>query len=154
MALASPSSSRYSSCIALLPVCGACDSLCEDEWQHRQLLRFRLCYEDFSGSGRIATPALLGAMLRAAEKISDLIFSPGRPPQVQVYGQMIPGANTGNDRYYPLTIPGTSRPILSAITSRRSTRFVNKDPAIFLTDCPDWRDFASIYSFSVAAAQS
>ena len=29
-------------------------------------------------------------MLRAAEKISDLIFSPGRPPQVQVYGQMIP----------------------------------------------------------------
>jgi twitching motility protein PilT len=46
--------------------------------------------EDFSGSGRGATPALLGAMLRAAEKISDLIFSPGRPPQVQVYGQMIP----------------------------------------------------------------
>ncbi|HET9306417.1 MAG TPA: PilT/PilU family type 4a pilus ATPase [Candidatus Sulfotelmatobacter sp.] len=38
----------------------------------------------------MATPALLGAMLRAAEKISDLIFSPGRPPQVQVYGQMIP----------------------------------------------------------------
>jgi len=46
--------------------------------------------EDFSGSGRVATPALLSAMLRAAEKISDLIFSPGRPPQVQVYGQMIP----------------------------------------------------------------
>jgi twitching motility protein PilT len=46
--------------------------------------------EDFSGSGRVATPSLLGGMLRAAEKISDLIFSPGRPPQVQVYGQMIP----------------------------------------------------------------
>src|ERR1700756_5547613 len=46
--------------------------------------------EGFSGSGRIATTALLGAMLRAGEKISDLIFSPGRPPQVQVYGQMIP----------------------------------------------------------------
>jgi twitching motility protein PilT len=46
--------------------------------------------EGFSGSGRVATPALLGAMLRAAEKISDLIFSPGRPPQVQVYGQLIP----------------------------------------------------------------
>jgi twitching motility protein PilT len=46
--------------------------------------------EDVSGSGRVATPALLGGMLRAAEKISDLIFSPGRPPQVQVYGQMIP----------------------------------------------------------------
>jgi twitching motility protein PilT len=46
--------------------------------------------EGYSGSDRIATPALLGAMLRAEEKISDLIFSPGRPPQVQVYGQMIP----------------------------------------------------------------
>jgi len=46
--------------------------------------------DDFSGNGRVATPALLGAMLRAAERISDLIFSPGRPPQVQVYGQMIP----------------------------------------------------------------
>jgi twitching motility protein PilT len=29
-------------------------------------------------------------MLRAADKISDLIFSPGRPPQVQVYGRLIP----------------------------------------------------------------
>src|SRR5215468_5689752 len=46
--------------------------------------------EDFSGTGRVATSALLTAMLRAAEKISDLIFSPGRPPQVQVYGQLIP----------------------------------------------------------------
>jgi len=47
--------------------------------------------DDLSASGgRVATPALLGAMLRAADKISDLIFSPGRPPQVQVYGQMIP----------------------------------------------------------------
>src|ERR1700726_5039950 len=46
--------------------------------------------EDYSGSGKVATPALLGAMLRASDKISDLIFSPGRPPQVQVYGQMIP----------------------------------------------------------------
>jgi len=46
--------------------------------------------EGSSGTGRVATPALLGAMLRAGDKISDLIFSPGRPPQVQVYGQMIP----------------------------------------------------------------
>src|SRR5437588_346061 len=46
--------------------------------------------EGFSGTGSAATPALLGAMLRASEKVSDLIFSPGRPPQVQVYGQLIP----------------------------------------------------------------
>src|ERR1700746_1208237 len=46
--------------------------------------------EGYSGSGKVATAALLAAMLRAGEKISDLIFSPGRPPQVQVYGQLIP----------------------------------------------------------------
>ena len=46
--------------------------------------------EGFSGTGRVATSVLLGAMLRSSEKISDLIFSPGRPPQIQVYGQMIP----------------------------------------------------------------
>jgi twitching motility protein PilT len=49
-----------------------------------------IALDDFSASGRVATPALLSGMLRATEKISDLIFSPGRPPQVQVYGQMIP----------------------------------------------------------------
>src|SRR6201994_54985 len=46
--------------------------------------------ESTSPSGRISTLELLTAMLRAADRISDLVFSPGRPPQVQVYGQMIP----------------------------------------------------------------
>jgi len=41
-------------------------------------------------SGAVPTTALLAAMLRAAEKVSDLIFSPGRPPQVEVYGQLVP----------------------------------------------------------------
>jgi twitching motility protein PilT len=46
--------------------------------------------EGHSGDGRVPTSALLAAMLGAGDKISDLIFSPGRPPQVQVYGQLIP----------------------------------------------------------------
>ncbi|MFZ0291234.1 MAG: PilT/PilU family type 4a pilus ATPase [Candidatus Sulfotelmatobacter sp.] len=62
--------------------------------------------EDYSGSGKVATPALLAAMLRAAEKISDLIFSPGRPPQVQVYGQLIPVQVPGLDN---LTADDTRR---------------------------------------------
>jgi twitching motility protein PilT len=45
--------------------------------------------EGYSGNGKVATPALLSAMLHAADKISDLVFSPGRPPQVQVHGQLI-----------------------------------------------------------------
>ncbi len=43
-----------------------------------------------SSSGVVATHALLAAMLRATDQVSDLIFSPGRPPQVEVYGQLIP----------------------------------------------------------------
>src|SRR5207237_8940805 len=41
-------------------------------------------------SGAAATHALLAAMLRANNKVSDLIFSPGRPPQVEVFGQLVP----------------------------------------------------------------
>jgi twitching motility protein PilT len=43
-----------------------------------------------AGSGAGATEALLAAMLRASEGVSDLIFSPGRPPQVEIHGQLIP----------------------------------------------------------------
>jgi twitching motility protein PilT len=46
--------------------------------------------DSVSGNGRIDTTTLLGAMLRATDKVSDMIFSPGRPPQVQVYGQLVP----------------------------------------------------------------
>ena len=35
------------------------------------------------------TGVLLAAMLRASEQVSDLIFSPGRPPQIEVLGQLI-----------------------------------------------------------------
>src|SRR5436305_13280320 len=80
--------------------------------------------DDFSGTGRIATPALLDAMLRAEEKISDLIFSPGRPPQVQAYGQMIPlhvpGLNvlTADDtRHIAADLPGDNQ---QAITTLRA----------------------------------
>ena len=37
----------------------------------------------------VPTPNLIASMLRAAPKISDLIFSPGRAPQVEVNGQLV-----------------------------------------------------------------
>jgi twitching motility protein PilT len=37
-----------------------------------------------------STPALLAAMLRSAPKISDLFFSPGKPPMVEVNGKLAP----------------------------------------------------------------
>ena len=59
-----------------------------------------------SGSGAVPTTVLLGAMLRASEQVSDLIFSPGRPPQIEVLGQLI-----------AVQIPGLS--LMSADDTRR-----------------------------------
>lgn len=42
------------------------------------------------GAGGIATDTLLSAMLRASSEISEIIFSPGRAPQVEIHGQLIP----------------------------------------------------------------
>src|SRR5579872_42172 len=38
----------------------------------------------------IETPKLVTAMLDAGTGISDLIFSPGRPPQVEQHGDLVP----------------------------------------------------------------
>ncbi len=38
----------------------------------------------------LPTPVILGAMLRSAKQVSDLIFSPGRFPQVEQNGQLVP----------------------------------------------------------------
>jgi twitching motility protein PilT len=46
-------------------------------------------------AGPVPTATIIASMLRASEKISDLIFSPGRAPQVEISGQLaqlkIPG---------------------------------------------------------------
>ncbi|MGC2321595.1 MAG: PilT/PilU family type 4a pilus ATPase [Terriglobales bacterium] len=53
-----------------------------------------------SGNGNVAAPAepakttatasLVSAMVRACKGVSDLIFSPGRPPQVESNGHLVP----------------------------------------------------------------
>ncbi len=57
-----------------------------------------IAFDGISGTGSIPTPVLLAGMLRASDKVSDLIFSPGRPPQVEIQGQLtaveIPGSGT------------------------------------------------------------
>src|SRR5580704_17040826 len=37
----------------------------------------------------VATTAIITAMVRAAKHVSDLIFSPGRPPQIESNGQLV-----------------------------------------------------------------
>lgn len=38
----------------------------------------------------LPTPALILAMINSGDGISDLVFSPGRPPQVERYGNLVP----------------------------------------------------------------
>jgi twitching motility protein PilT len=38
----------------------------------------------------IPTTAIISAMVRTSKQVSDLIFSPGRPPQVELNGQLVP----------------------------------------------------------------
>jgi twitching motility protein PilT len=45
--------------------------------------------EPSTGSGAMSTDALLAAILRANDQVSDLIFSPGRLPQVEIHGQLL-----------------------------------------------------------------
>ena len=43
---------------------------------------------DQSTTSRVPTHQLVAAMLKESEKISDLIFSPGRAPQIEVRGEL------------------------------------------------------------------
>ena len=84
-------------------------------------------FEGISGSGLIPTPVLLAGMLRASEKVSDLIFSPGRPPQVEIHGQLtaveIPGATglTQDDtRRIAADLIGTNKQAINTLREQGS----------------------------------
>ena len=48
-----------------------------------------------TASNSIATPVLIQAMLDSGNGISDLVFSPGQPPQVEIDAQLTPVAVSG-----------------------------------------------------------
>ena len=43
----------------------------------------------------VPTPSIISAMLKAASHVSDLVFSPGRLPQIESNGQLVPVAIPG-----------------------------------------------------------
>ena len=45
--------------------------------------------EDLSSIRKFATPQLIAAMLHGRGHVSDLIFSPGRAPQIETKGELI-----------------------------------------------------------------
>src|SRR5271170_1282413 len=88
-----------------------------------------IAFEGISGTGTdsIPTSVLLAGMLRASEKVSDLIFSPGRPPQVEIHGQLVAvetpgsGALSADDtRRIAADLIGTNKQALTTLREQGS----------------------------------
>src|SRR4030088_1988230 len=86
-----------------------------------------IAFEGISGTGSIPTPVLLAGMLRASEKVSDLIFSPGRPPQVEIHGQLtaveISGSSTlsaDDTRRIAADLIGTNKQAINTLREQGS----------------------------------
>src|SRR6266536_4447277 len=55
---------------------------------------------------------VLRQMLAVSDKVSDLIFSPGRPPQIELVGKLRPVAISGIDKLTPAQISGIAKIII------------------------------------------
>lgn len=66
----------------------------------------------------VSTPAslnlakVLQQMLQVSDKVSDLIFSPGRPPQIELIGKLQPVTIPGLDKLTPVQTLGIARIII------------------------------------------
>src|SRR5918999_380947 len=56
--------------------------------------------------------AVLREMLRASDKVSDLIFSPGRPPQIELAGKLVPVRVPGLEKLPPPHTAGMAKLII------------------------------------------
>ncbi|MGH9873938.1 MAG: type IV pilus twitching motility protein PilT [Pyrinomonadaceae bacterium] len=56
--------------------------------------------------------AVLRQMLKASDKVSDLLFSPGRPPQVELAGKLIPVRFPGLEKLTPAHTGGMAKVII------------------------------------------
>src|ERR687889_1123193 len=56
--------------------------------------------------------AILREMLRASDKVSDLIFSPGRPPQIELAGKLVPVRVPGLEKLTPAHTAGIAKLII------------------------------------------
>ena len=84
-------------------------------------------FEGVAERGSIPTAVLLAGMLRTSNKVSDLIFSPNRPPQVEVHGQLatveLPGIGTltaDDTRRIASDVIGTNKQALNTLREQGS----------------------------------
>src|ERR1700730_1454785 len=64
---------------------------------------------------------ILRQMLGTSGKVSDLIFSPGRPPQVELAGKLVPVAITGLEQLTPAHTAGIAKLIIGNQESAAET---------------------------------
>src|SRR5262245_66156993 len=55
---------------------------------------------------------VLRQMLSASDKVSDLIFSPGRPPQIELAGKLVPVKIQGLEKLTPAHTAGIAKLII------------------------------------------
>jgi twitching motility protein PilT len=65
------------------------------------------------GPEDIGTPQLIAAMLGSGKGISDLIFSPGRPPQVEQHGELTPVVVAGHPILHPADTARIARDLVA-----------------------------------------
>jgi twitching motility protein PilT len=65
-----------------------------------------------SAQAATGTPTVIAAMLNAGPGISDLVFSPGRPPQVEQHGELTPVAIAGLALLQPADTARIARDII------------------------------------------
>lgn len=68
--------------------------------------------------------AVLKQMLRASDKVSDLIFSPGRPPQVELSGKLEPVKIPGLEKLTPAHTAGIAKLLIG--TNQSPTESLEK----------------------------
>lgn len=56
--------------------------------------------------------AVLRQMLKTSDKVSDLIFSPGRPPQIELAGKLLPVSVPGLEKLTPAHTAGMAKIII------------------------------------------
>ncbi|MGA7684144.1 MAG: PilT/PilU family type 4a pilus ATPase [Terriglobales bacterium] len=84
-------------------------------------------FEGTTGRDSIPTSVLLAGMLRTSQKVSDLIFSPNRPPQVEIHGQLsaveLPGVGTlsaDDTRRIASDVIGTNKQAINTLREQGS----------------------------------